>query len=129
MNRHESDRRTLCLVDHVEIPLDGDGRLLVEVDSSDGEEIRRVGRANQALRHAGVTLQAAVAGVTPAVESIARQLRAIEDPPTKLELTFGIKVSGEADMVIAKTASEAHFQVTLEWSAASGNLTESAEPA
>ena len=118
MNRHEPDRRTLRFVDHVEIPLDGDGdgRLVVEVDSSDQEVIQRVGRTDRALRHAGVTLQAAVAGVTPAVESIARQLRAIDDPPSRLELTFGIKVSGEADMVIAKTASEAHFQVTVEWS-------------
>jgi hypothetical protein len=104
-------------VDQVKIPLDGDGTLIFEVDSSDRrEEIQRVGRTDRALHHAGVTLQAAIAGVTPAVESIARQLRAIEDPPTKLELTFGIKVSGEADMVIAKTASEAHFQVTVEWS-------------
>lgn len=101
---------------HLEIPLEGGGRLAVEVGPTDREEIRQVGRASRAVEQAGVTLQAALDGIAPAVESIARKLRAIEDPPARLELTFGIKVSGEADMMIAKTTSEAHFQVTAEWS-------------
>jgi hypothetical protein len=30
-------------------------------------------------------------------------------------LQFGIKVTGEAQLVIAKAASEANFQVSMEW--------------
>ncbi|MFI9558790.1 CU044_2847 family protein [Nonomuraea endophytica] len=100
---------------YVEIPLDGGGRLVVEVEPAEAEEIQRAGRAGRALRQAGSTLQAAITSVTPAVESIARKLRDIENPPDRLELTFGIKISGEADVAIAKTSSEAQFQVVLEW--------------
>ncbi|MFC4048974.1 CU044_2847 family protein [Actinomadura syzygii] len=100
----------------LEIPLEGGGRLVVEVGASEREEIRPVGRASRVAEQAGATLQDALDGITPAVESIARKLRAVQDPPGRVEITFGIKVSGQADLMIAKTTSEAHFQVTAEWS-------------
>ncbi|MES9538040.1 CU044_2847 family protein [Actinomadura sp. NPDC000600] len=117
MNHHDLEWRTLPNVTHLDIPLEGGGHLAVEVDPSEREEIRQVGRTGRVLETAGARLQDAISGVVPAVEGIARELRAVEDPPARLEITFGIKVSGEADMMIAKTASEAHFQVTAEWSA------------
>jgi len=55
--------------------------------------------------------------VDPAVEAAKAVLdRVIEAGPDKVELTFGIKVSGSAGWLIAKAAAESNFEVTLTWS-------------
>ena len=56
--------------------------------------------------------------VTPAVEAarvVAEQVR--EATPDEVEVKFGVKVSGEANWWVAKTATEATFEVTLTWKA------------
>ena len=51
----------------------------------------------------------AVAGAKVVIDKV-RELG-----PDEVEVTFGIKVSGTFDWLIAKAASEANFQVTLTW--------------
>ncbi|WP_242433129.1 CU044_2847 family protein [Streptomyces sp. Root264] len=52
----------------------------------------------------------------PAVEAAQRVLAQIAGlGPDEVEVTFGIKVSGTANWLIAKAASEANFGVKLVW--------------
>lgn len=54
--------------------------------------------------------------VRPAVEAariVLDQVAAMK--PGEVELKFGIKVSGTANWLIAKAATEANFEVTLRW--------------
>ncbi|WP_333738132.1 CU044_2847 family protein [Streptomyces sp. IBSBF 2806] len=52
----------------------------------------------------------------PAVEAAQRVLAQIAQlRPAEVEVTFGIKVSGTANWLIAKAASEANFGVKLVW--------------
>lgn len=54
--------------------------------------------------------------VTPAVEGAQVVLaRAKETAPDKIEIRFGIKVSGTANWLIAKAATEGNFDITLTW--------------
>jgi hypothetical protein len=54
--------------------------------------------------------------VTPAVEGAWAVLaKAKEAAPDKIEVKFGIKVSGTANWFVAKAATEGNFEVTLTW--------------
>ena len=44
---------------------------------------------------------------------MAEKLRATK--PSELSLTFGIKLTAEAGVVIARTAGECNFAVTMRW--------------
>lgn len=55
--------------------------------------------------------------VAPAVEAAKAVLeKAKEAAPDEVEMKFGIKVSGDANWLVAKAASEANFEITLTWS-------------
>ncbi|MEU4684496.1 CU044_2847 family protein [Streptomyces xinghaiensis] len=63
------------------------------------------------------TLRHAVDGLRPAVQDIVDSLRAMSRRPDRISLEFGVKVTAEAGVIIARTAAEAHFTVGLEWDA------------
>ena len=54
--------------------------------------------------------------VSPAVEAARAVLDKVKETgPNQVEVSFGIKVSGEANWLVAKAASEGNFAVTLTW--------------
>jgi Trypsin-co-occurring domain 1 len=54
--------------------------------------------------------------VGPAVEAAKEVLDKVREAgPDHVELKFGVKVSGEANWLVAKTAGEANFEITLTW--------------
>ena len=55
--------------------------------------------------------------VGPAVEAAREVLDKVKQlAPSEVEVTFGIKVSGDANWIIARAAADASFEVTLTWS-------------
>ncbi|MFD8413745.1 CU044_2847 family protein (plasmid) [Streptomyces sp. HUAS TT3] len=93
---------------------DGSG-IWVEVADADGDGIERVGRAGAALARAGETLQEAMGQIRPALDVIADGLRGMAQVPESVRVDFGIKLSGETGIVVAKAAAEANFTVSVEW--------------
>jgi hypothetical protein len=54
--------------------------------------------------------------IRPAIEAAKEVLaRAKEAAPDEVEVTFGVKVSGGMDWLIARAASEANFEIRLTW--------------
>ncbi|MGW5666100.1 CU044_2847 family protein [Streptomyces sp. NPDC003758] len=97
------------------IPLDGGEQLHVEVEQRDENGWARAGRAQDAALAAGRSLQEVLAPIRPAMQAVVSQLRAGVAPPDKISLEFGIKFSADAGVVVARTATEANFTVTVEW--------------
>ncbi|MCL7380569.1 CU044_2847 family protein [Streptomyces sp. 35G-GA-8] len=96
----------------------GDGTALrVEVDGLDAGGIDRVGHrpASDVVRGSAETLREALTHVRPALEEVARTVRDMELRPDSVTVEFGIKLSAEAGVVVAKAATEANFTVTLNW--------------
>ena len=60
-------------------------------------------------------LDEVLARARPAVVSLLRQLRDVEDSPDELEVEFGIQVSLEVGAFIATADSSANFRVTMRW--------------
>lgn len=59
--------------------------------------------------------------VRDAVEPAVQAARAVLDrmrelAPQEVQVSFGVKVSGTANWLVAKAGTEANFQVTLAWS-------------
>ncbi|MFN2495123.1 MAG: CU044_2847 family protein [Pseudonocardiaceae bacterium] len=54
--------------------------------------------------------------VAPAVEGARAVLEKVKEAaPQQIEVKFGIKVSGTANWLVAKAATEGNFEITLTW--------------
>lgn len=79
-----------------------------EADTDDG--FRPVG-ADEVLGQIRDAVEPAIAGARAVLEQVKKA------KPDAVELKFGVKVTGTANWVVAKAATEANFEVTLSWSA------------
>jgi hypothetical protein len=118
----------------IELPLADGGSVAVEVSDADGAgsalagdgPIMRGGRTGPPtmrglrgreplMESATQTLEASVAKVVPALRAVLGELRSISGDLTQIELDVGLKLTGEAGMVLARAGTEANFQVHLTW--------------
>jgi hypothetical protein len=61
--------------------------------------------------------------IRPAVEAAKEVLDKVKEVgPDEVEVTFGVKVSGGMDWLIARAASEANFEIKLTWRPAGPGL-------
>lgn len=97
--------------------LDDGSSVLVEAAEPTQSGIDRVGRARDAIADAGDTLQDAVLRLRPAVDAIVTGMRGLASTPDKVTVEFGIKLTAEAGVVVAKASTEANFKVGVEWTA------------
>ncbi|TKA00510.1 CU044_2847 family protein [Actinacidiphila oryziradicis] len=95
--------------------VEGGETLHVEVDGHGADGWTRAGRTHDAVEAAGRTLQEVLAPMRPAMQAVVGQLRGGIAPPDRISLEFGIKFSAEAGVVVARTATEANFTVSVEW--------------
>jgi hypothetical protein len=92
--------------------LDDSTKVMFEVEPTEG--FRPAG-ANQI---AGRVRDA----VGPAVDAAKAVLDKVKEVrPDEAEVRFGVKVSGGADWLVAKSAGEASFEITLTWTPKPGN--------
>jgi hypothetical protein len=113
----------------VEYPLAGNGVLKVqaaEVDLERGELALASPDGQAQVKQAQETLDSALAQVTPALESFAGKLRALS--PDEVTVEFGLTLTAEAGIVVAKGTAEVHFTVTLSWSKDSDPKEEHRDP-
>jgi hypothetical protein len=95
--------------------LDSGEKVLVEVEAIPG--VDRVSRADRAIDVATQTLDRGLEQVGPLMNAVVTRMRATDTPPDKVTLQLGLKVSGELGLIIGKSAAEANFTITAEWSA------------
>jgi hypothetical protein len=98
-----------------EMALDGGEFVLLEVSEHDGSGVARVGRGAALARGATETLQQALAQVRPALDAVVGTTRALATPPESVTVEFGIKLTAEAGVVVARGTAEANFTVTVSW--------------
>jgi hypothetical protein len=103
----------------VEVPLADGGSILVEVDEQDRGPVTRGGPA-ESVAKAGESLEQVLGQLGPAVRGIVSQLRTAADWPEQVQIEFGVKLSTDANLIIARAGGEANFRIALTWSRASG---------
>jgi len=97
------------------MPLDDGGTVLVEV-SGTPSGVERVGRVGDVVRDTAETLQQALARIRPAAAAVLDSVRGMAPAPDKVKVEFGVTLTAEAGVVVARATSEANFKVTAEWS-------------
>jgi hypothetical protein len=103
--------------------LDDGSSVLFEV-ADDGIGVERVSRQSDGVVDAAGRLEEALDSIRDAARASIDVLRTLA--PQKLELEFGVKLTAEAGAIIARTAGEGHFVVTVTWEA--GPTNEASEP-
>jgi hypothetical protein len=76
----------------------------------------RGGRATEAVIEAGTSLEQVLSGLGPAVKGIVAELRSAADWPDEVEIAFGVKLSADAGVIIARAGGEANFTISMKWS-------------
>jgi Trypsin-co-occurring domain 1 len=98
----------------VEFPVDGGGTLLVQASAEElpgGLELAAspgevVSRARESVEHAFDKFK-------PAIGAVVKSLHAMA--PDEFAVEFGIALSAESGVIIAKGSADVHFTVTLSW--------------
>ncbi|MBQ0906799.1 CU044_2847 family protein [Micromonospora sp. U21] len=79
----------------------------------------------EVTRRSGEALAEAMGIVRQMADKVHRAVGSMVQPPSEVELSFGIKFDSEAGALIAKASVEAALNVTLRWGT---GATEAAEP-
>ncbi|HSV66969.1 MAG TPA: CU044_2847 family protein [Mycobacteriales bacterium] len=99
----------------IEVPVEGGGRLVVEAGDADVPadlELASV-RPGEVVTQARESLERALDQLRPAVSALSGWLTTLA--PDEVTIGFGLRLSAEAGVVVAKGTSEVHFDVTLTW--------------
>jgi hypothetical protein len=106
----------------VKMDLADGGSVLVEVADavSAPGPVTRGGRVEGLVTDAGATLESALDQLGPVVKGVVTKLREAADWPDEVTVEFSIKLSADANVIIARTAGEANFKISMHWSRAAG---------
>jgi Trypsin-co-occurring domain 1 len=104
----------------VKMDLAEGGSVLVEVAETQTGPVMRGGRAQDLVTDAGGTLESALDQLGPIVKGVVTRLREAADWPDEVTVEFSIKLSADANVIIARTAGEANFRIAMRWSSSEG---------
>lgn len=104
----------------VEFPLSDGGSIVVasnapDADASSGPVFRGGGRTDAVLTRAGESFESVVQRAQPAAVAVLDAVRSGPHPPAEVKVEFGLQLSADFGAVIASTAVQANFTVTLTW--------------
>jgi hypothetical protein len=95
------------------------GSILVEAEEPARGPVTR-GRPAEEVIKAGQSLEQVLGQLGPAVRGIVSELRAAADWPEEVQVEFGVKLSTDANVIIARAGGEANFRIAMKWSRGSG---------
>ncbi len=99
----------------VKMDLADGGSVLVETSEVDGGPVTRGGRTEDMVTSAGATLESALDQLGPVVKGVVSKLREASDWPDEVSVEFAIRLSADANVIIARSTAEANFRILLHW--------------
>ncbi|MGH2912943.1 MAG: CU044_2847 family protein [Solirubrobacteraceae bacterium] len=100
----------------IEVPLSTGGSITVEVDEpTAGRTMRGGERGVELVERGGRTLEESLGTIAPALREVLDRLRGVSTELSQIEVELGLKLTGEAGMVVAKAGAEANFRVLVRW--------------
>jgi hypothetical protein len=105
----------------LEIPVDAGGSIKVEIeDGGAGHTMRGGDRGSELIERSSQTLEGSVGAIAPALRGLLDELRRVSSELSEIELELGLKLTGEAGMVVARAGAEANFLVRVRWTRTDG---------
>lgn len=104
------------MAEMVEYPLEDGGVLLVQAAAVDAapDGLGLASPTEEKAKKAAETLESALSSVMPALKSVTEKLRDLS--PSELGVEFGLTLTAETGIVVAKGSAEVHFTVKVTWS-------------
>jgi hypothetical protein len=100
----------------LEVAAEGDSTHTVGVEIEQVPDgLVEVSRPGQAIARATRSLGEMLGGIRPVAESFLNTFADMTDTPDEIGLEFGLSLSADANLVVATTATQANFKVTLTW--------------
>ena len=99
----------------VRVPLENGDGFFIEAETF-GDGVVRATRADGAVRSSAETFESSITHVRHIAEVIIDKLSGLPAAPDNIRTEFGICLTAEAGIAIAKGSGEAHFVIELEWS-------------
>jgi hypothetical protein len=100
----------------VKMDLADGGSVLVEAaDAPMTGPVTRGARTEELVTSAGATLESALDQLGPVVKGVVSKLREAADWPDEVSVEFSIKLSADANVIIARSTGEANFKISLHW--------------
>lgn len=101
---------------NVEFPLEDGSSIVIQVDEPEtGGTVRASRFSEHMVERSKMSFQEALRKIYAATETAVIPLTRLSTRPSEIEMEFGINLSAELGAVIAKSASEANYKVTLKW--------------
>lgn len=94
--------------------------VLVEVENLSSGPLTRGGRTESAVVEAGTSLDNVLGTLGPTLGSLVARVRGAVDSPDEVEIEFAVKLSTDANVIIARAGGEANFRISMKWSKTGG---------
>ncbi len=100
---------------YVEFTLPDGSTVILESDGREADVVRGA-RPGELAKQATETFEQAAENARKAALVVLEKVRGLHDSPDEVEITFGLKASGElGSLVVAKAGAEASYSVRLTW--------------
>jgi len=100
----------------MEVPLDdGENRIVVEVDPRDVSQDLDLAapKPGEIREKAQMSLESAFENIRPGMRALVDKIREIS--PDEVTVEFGLKLAGQAGLVVARGTTEVNFVVKATW--------------
>lgn len=98
------------------VPFDNGETFVVELPEGEGSGVLRATRGEALIESSAETFESGLARVRQVAGALLERLADLPRRPDHIRAEFGIKMTTEAGLVVAKAAGDAHFTLELEWS-------------
>lgn len=106
---------------YIQFQTEDGGIILVEVEEAEAYQpgVVKAGLrewTGEAVAQASATFEEGLEVVRRNAAAFIKKLRGLSDPPDEIEVTFGLKATGElGNFAVAKAGAEASYTVKLKW--------------
>ncbi|MFI6470094.1 CU044_2847 family protein [Streptomyces sp. NPDC050516] len=106
---------------YLSVPFENGESVVVELSDDQGSGVVRASRGEGLIASSVDTFEAGLTRIRHVAEAVVNRLTGLPRSPDRIRAEFGIKVTAEAGLVVAKGSGDAHITLELEWSRHQGD--------
>ncbi|WP_235614640.1 CU044_2847 family protein [Streptomyces ambofaciens] len=105
---------------YLNVPFEDGEAFVVELSDGQGSGIIRASRGDELFETSAETFESGMARVQRVAATMLERLADLPRSPDHVRAEFGLRVTAEAGLVVAKGSGEAHIKLELEWGRTEG---------
>nr|WSZ99207.1 hypothetical protein OH820_29210 [Streptomyces sp. NBC_00857] len=105
---------------YLSVPFEDGEVFVVELSDEQGSGVIRASRGEEIFATSTDTFESGMARVQRVAATMLERLADLPRKPDHIRAEFGLRVTAEAGLVVAKGSGDAHIKLELEWSRPEG---------